>query len=88
MECYIKQHGVSEEEAYVEINKMVSDSWKDINEELLEPTSMPVPLLSCILNFARVIDVVYKDGDGYTYSHSKFGLKNILNTLLLSPVCA
>ncbi|KAF2308720.1 hypothetical protein GH714_013958 [Hevea brasiliensis] len=32
VECYIKQYGVSEQEACYELNKQVENAWKDINE--------------------------------------------------------
>ncbi|XP_065862230.1 (-)-germacrene D synthase-like [Euphorbia lathyris] len=87
VECYMKQHGVSEKEAYDGIKKLVENSWKDINEEILKPgvhtAKMPMPLRNCILNFAKVINVVYLDEDGYT--DSKNSLKKVLATLLLKP---
>ncbi|KAJ7981637.1 (-)-germacrene D synthase [Quillaja saponaria] len=63
VECYMK-HGVTEEEAVVELQKQVEDAWKDINEECLHPTSTaPKAILTGVANLARVIDVIYKDGD-------------------------
>ena len=60
------QHGATEEEATNELSKQVKDAWKDINEECLNPTTVPMPFLTRILNLARVMDLVYKDEDGYT----------------------
>ncbi|PON67638.1 Squalene/phytoene synthase [Trema orientale] len=68
VECYMKQHGVSEQEACDQLNKQVVDAWKDINEECLEPRDVPMPVLMRVVNLARVIDAVYKDGDGYTHA--------------------
>ncbi|XP_048328632.2 (-)-germacrene D synthase-like [Ziziphus jujuba] len=84
VECYMKQFGATEDEAVNEFRKQVSDAWKDINEECLYPTSVPMPLLVRILNLARVIDVVYKDGDGYT--HASIVLKELVASLLINPV--
>ena len=28
---------------------------------------MPVPLLACVVNLARVMDLLYKDEDAYTH---------------------
>ncbi|KAE8703202.1 (+)-delta-cadinene synthase isozyme A [Hibiscus syriacus] len=70
VECYTKQHGVSEEKACEELKKLIDNAWKDINHELLiEPTAaaVPLPALTCILNLARVMDFLYKGGDGYTH---------------------
>ncbi|KAL6311283.1 hypothetical protein AAG906_013254 [Vitis piasezkii] len=45
IECYMKQYGASEEEVYDEFQKQVVDAWRDINEEFLRPTVVPMPLL-------------------------------------------
>ncbi|KAF5478802.1 hypothetical protein F2P56_005332 [Juglans regia] len=67
VECYMNQYGISETQlAYKELNRQVSNAWKDINEEFTRPNAMPMPLLMCVLNFSRAIDVIYKNGDGYT----------------------
>jgi len=64
----MKQHGATEEEAINEFRKEITDAWKDINEECLYPTIVPMPLVTRILNLARVIDVVYKGEDGYVHA--------------------
>ncbi|KAK6229607.1 hypothetical protein SCA6_018558, partial [Theobroma cacao] len=84
IECYTKQHGATEEEAVKEFRKQIADAWKDINEECLYPTTVPMPLLTRILNLARVIDVVYKTEDGYT--HAGVMLKDFVASLLIDPV--
>ncbi|KAG2708368.1 hypothetical protein I3760_05G189100 [Carya illinoinensis] len=66
LDCYMKQHGVSKHEAEEEFKKQIKDAWKDINSEFLKPTQVPKHFLDCVLNLARVMDVVYKDDDAYT----------------------
>ncbi|KAH9783272.1 alpha-humulene/(-)-(E)-beta-caryophyllene synthase [Citrus sinensis] len=83
VECYINQYGATEEEAYSEFRKQVSNAWKDINEECLRPTLVPVPLLMRILNLTRAADVVYKYKDGYTDTEE---LKDFIASLLINPV--
>lgn len=78
------QHGATEEEAVEELGKQVRDAWKDINEECLHPTTVPMPLVMPILNLARVIDVIYKDEDGYT--NAGVVLKDFVSSLLVHPV--
>nr|CAN68620.1 hypothetical protein VITISV_013313 [Vitis vinifera] len=84
VECYMKQHGASEQETHNEFNKQVRDAWKDINEECLIPTAVPMPILMRVLNLARVIDVIYKNEDGYT--HSGTVLKDFVTSMLIDPV--
>ncbi|XP_050226495.1 probable terpene synthase 6 [Mercurialis annua] len=68
-DCYMKEHGVSKEKAIEEMKKMVEDAWKDMNEEIMKPNSIAMPLLMTSLNLGRVMDVVYTDcRDGFTYS--------------------
>ncbi|KAK7312995.1 hypothetical protein VNO77_37308 [Canavalia gladiata] len=80
LECYMKQHGVTKQEAIDELYKQVTSAWKDINKEYLNPTKVPRTLVTIILNLSRVMDVLYKDEDGYT--HSDGSTKNDITTLL------
>ncbi|EXB50920.1 (-)-germacrene D synthase [Morus notabilis] len=84
VECYMKQHDATEEEAVKDLRKQVINAWKDINEECLYPISVPMPLLMRVVNLARVIDVINKDEDGYT--HSKVVLKDFIASMLIDPV--
>ncbi|KAG6689505.1 hypothetical protein I3842_11G178700 [Carya illinoinensis] len=84
VECYMTQHNVTEEEAVHELRKQVTDAWKDINKECLYPIEVPMPILMQVLNLARVIDVVYKDEDGYTYAG--IVLKDFVASLMVDPV--
>ncbi|TYI42271.1 hypothetical protein ES332_A01G086900v1 [Gossypium tomentosum] len=85
VECYMKQHGVSEEKAYEELKKLIDSAWKDINQELLfKPARAPFPVLTCVLNLARVMDFLYKEGDGYT--HVGNVTKAGITSLVIDPV--
>jgi len=63
----MKQHGVSKEEAHNEFQKQIENAWKDINQGCLRPTQVPMPLLTRVLNFSQVMDLLYKDEDAYTH---------------------
>lgn len=80
----MNQYGVSEQETHEEFNKQVSDAWKDINEECIVPTVVPMSILMRVVNLARVIDVVYKNEDCYT--HSRTLLKDFVTSILIDPV--
>ncbi|GLT69694.1 hypothetical protein SLA2020_418250 [Shorea laevis] len=64
IECYMKQYGVSKEETVKVFREEIDNAWKDVNEEFMKPTALPMPILTRVLNFARVMDVIYKDDDG------------------------
>ncbi|KAK9265812.1 hypothetical protein L1049_017788 [Liquidambar formosana] len=83
IQCYMKQHGVSELEVCEEFRRQITNAWKDINQECLKPTAMPMPILMRVVNFARVIDVIYKEEDGYT---SGIALKGLVSSLLIDSI--
>ncbi|KAJ4718963.1 Terpene synthase [Melia azedarach] len=83
IECYTKQHGVSEEDAVNVFRKEVENAWKDMNQELLKPTAFPMPLMERVLNLARVIDYLHKDSDSYTNAHL---VKDQIASLLTDPL--
>ncbi|XP_058735287.1 (-)-germacrene D synthase-like isoform X2 [Vicia villosa] len=83
IECYMNQHGVTREDAIDELSRQVTNAWKDINEELLDSTDVPEPLLMRVLNLSRVIHVFYKDEDCYT--NSQGSMKNDIINILLNP---
>lgn len=84
VECYMKQYGIGRQEAVGEVQKQIENAWKDINEGCLNPTLVPKPILTRVLNLARVLDVVYKDTDGYTFS--EIGLKDTITSLIVDPI--
>ena len=82
--CYMKQYGVTKQEAYDELNKQIVNSWKDINQESLIPTQMPLPIVIRVLNFTCVEDIVYKCGDEYTYVGKL--IKDVIALMLTDPM--
>ncbi|KAF2287619.1 hypothetical protein GH714_001865 [Hevea brasiliensis] len=40
--CYMKEYGVSKEKAMEELRKMCDNAWKDMNEESMRPTAVPM----------------------------------------------
>ncbi|CAN1327512.1 Alpha-copaene synthase [Linum perenne] len=83
IDCYMKELNVSEEEAIEFIREEISKAWKDIAESCHKPTPVPVALMDRILNFARSINVIYENGDGYTNSHL---MKSEIASLFVDPV--
>ncbi|KAH0739192.1 hypothetical protein KY290_037897 [Solanum tuberosum] len=53
-ECYMKEHGVSKQEAYVEVQKIMENAWKDINTELVCPSQVPMFALEQAINPTRL----------------------------------
>ncbi|KAK7853512.1 putative sesquiterpene synthase [Quercus suber] len=67
IKCYMKQHGVLEQ---------VANAWKDINEECIRPTVVPMPLL---MHY-----VIYKEGDNYTHVGKE--MKDNIASVLIDPI--
>ncbi|MBA0771044.1 hypothetical protein Gotri_019573 [Gossypium trilobum] len=87
VECYMREHAVSEEEACSELMKQVENAWKNINQELIFSEIskvVPGPVLTRILNFTSVIDFLYRNGDGYTHVGKK--TKDGITSLLIDPI--
>ena len=84
LECYMREHDVSREQAIQESQKRVTDAWKDINEECLRPIKVPMVFLSPILNMTRYMAVMYKDENSYTEAGGI--MKKHIEALLVEPV--
>ncbi|KAK8977899.1 hypothetical protein V6N11_000226 [Hibiscus sabdariffa] len=84
VECYMKQYGVPSQATYDELNKQIKHAWKDMNEGFLRPTAVPKSALDRILNLTKVLDLFYKDGDGYTIVGDS--VKASINALLIDPI--
>ena len=80
----MKQHGVTKQEAYDELNKQVDNAWKDINQECLIPTQVLMPFVICVLNFTCVMDVLYKDEDEFT--HVRKLMKDLIVWMLIDSL--
>ncbi|KAM7474089.1 hypothetical protein LguiB_021332 [Lonicera macranthoides] len=52
------------EDAFVEFNRRLTNAWKSTNEECLAQTTVFMNLLERILNFLRVIKILYKEKVG------------------------
>ncbi|GLT39855.1 hypothetical protein SLA2020_140220 [Shorea laevis] len=83
VECHMEQNDVSREEAVKFFHQEITNAWKLINEEFLKPTVTPMPILTRVLNFARAIDVVFKNGEGYSKSYL---YKDRIASLFVDPV--
>ena len=80
----MKQYSVSiEEEVYAIFQNEIVDAWKDINQEFLKPTAVPMPFLERVLNLSRAMDVIYKEDDGYTNAHL---IKDYVSSLIVNPL--
>ncbi|CAN1794061.1 Probable terpene synthase 3 [Linum perenne] len=82
VQCYMKEHGVGKEEAIIAIKSMAEEDWKIMNWELLTSTSISKEVLSIFVGLAKVMEVLYRDIDGYTNSNTT--TKDMLTELLIN----
>ncbi|KAL5788598.1 hypothetical protein ACOSP7_005547 [Xanthoceras sorbifolium] len=86
VEIYMKEHRVSEQEAYKELQKLVKNAWKDVNKECLRLSDhdLPKPMLMFILNYPRIIYFMYEKDDFFTRVGKE--MKTYVESLLIDPV--
>ncbi|WMV53479.1 hypothetical protein MTR67_046864 [Solanum verrucosum] len=86
IECYMRDYGVSTEEAMNKFQEMGETAWKDANEGMLWPVRpVSTEILTRILNLVRIIDVTYKHNqDGYT--HPEKVIKPHIIALLVNSI--
>ncbi|KAK1289130.1 putative terpene synthase 2 [Acorus calamus] len=83
--CYMKDNGVSEEEARLKIGKMVVDAWKAINEEMvINASPIPIEVRKRALNLACSIEVIFRNADSYNYPAGE--MKDNVAMLVVDPV--
>ncbi|KAM3360291.1 hypothetical protein P3S68_020003 [Capsicum galapagoense] len=85
IECYMRDYGVSTEEAMVKFHEMAETAWKDVNEGTLKPAPVTIEILTRILNLARIIDVTYKHNQD-DYTHPEKVLKPHIIALLVDSI--
>ncbi|KAI9181638.1 hypothetical protein LWI28_017015 [Acer negundo] len=88
VEIYMKQSGVSEQEAYEELQELVNNAWKDVNKECLrladDRAELPKPMLKFILNYPRTIYLIYEKEDYFTRVGTE--MQAYVESLLIDPV--
>ncbi|KAH6755661.1 hypothetical protein C2S53_010525 [Perilla frutescens var. hirtella] len=86
IDCYMNDNGVKKEEAMDKFIEMSINAWKDVNEEMLiRASARSCEVHMRILNFTRMIEVVYKGNqDGYTKPEKV--LKPHIIALFVDPV--
>ncbi|RWR72168.1 terpene synthase 1 [Cinnamomum micranthum f. kanehirae] len=84
IESYMKEHGVSWPVACEKIREMVASAWKDMNKFCLKPTLFPLSLLIRLVNLARMNEVIYLYGDGYTDSSRE--VKEMIGSMFVDPI--
>jgi len=84
IQCYVKEHGASSQEACKKSLEMIENAWKELNQECLNQKTISMHLLMRVVNLARVMETMYREYD--TYTHSSTTLKDYITLLLVQPI--
>ncbi|KFK23797.1 hypothetical protein AALP_AAs42715U000100 [Arabis alpina] len=83
--CYMKQYGVTKQEALRELHIMVADADKTINEELLTTTGVSRLVLKAAMGNAQIIAILYNGYEGFTNPEGK--TKEYMTSILVDQIC-
>ncbi|CAB79020.1 terpene cyclase like protein [Arabidopsis thaliana] len=82
--CYMKQYGVTKEEAFRELYKIVVAANKTLNEEFLSTTGVPHFLLKATIDLARMMTVAYNVNEGFTNPQGK--IKEYMTSMFVDQI--
>ncbi|CAK7350843.1 unnamed protein product [Dovyalis caffra] len=83
VECYMKEHkGSAFEDAQNRVLHMISEAWKQLNEECLSPNPFSATFSKASLNIARMVPVMYN----YDGNHRLPNLEEHMKSLLYENV--
>nr|QYL01195.1 terpene synthase 5 [Stevia rebaudiana] len=67
IQCYMKEHNVTQQHVYDLFNERVEETWKEMNQESLRCKDVKMPIIMRVINLARAMDVLYKNKIHYTH---------------------
>ena len=82
--CYMKQYGVTKQDALRELHKMVADTDNIINEELLTTTCVSRLVLKTFMGLAQSITVCYNGYEGFTFPEGK--IKEYMTSVFVDQI--
>ncbi|PHT63796.1 Germacrene C synthase [Capsicum annuum] len=83
IECYMKEYGASRQEANAEVEKNLTNAWKDMNTEFLHSThEIPMFVLELVINIARSA-YIFKEND---FATAQREFKDKITLLFVDPV--
>ncbi|KAL6840794.1 hypothetical protein ACP4OV_029320 [Aristida adscensionis] len=83
IQCYMKEHGTTMDDAWRRLKELTEDSWKDILEQYLVLTEQPFLVRQTVLNLSRATHNIYKQSDAFTSSQA---IEDVINLLFVEPI--
>ncbi|GKU94199.1 hypothetical protein SLEP1_g7725 [Rubroshorea leprosula] len=84
IQCYMNETGVSNEDAREYIWYLIEITWKKLNKERLEISSLPLTLIGTAMNLARMAQFMYLYGDGHSSQDQV--TRNRILSLVVNPI--
>ncbi|XP_020164709.2 tau-cadinol synthase-like [Aegilops tauschii subsp. strangulata] len=83
VECYIHEHGVTDEQAFAVIYSLIEDGWKTTNQARFDHGAL-LPAVQRVVNAVVSMQLYYDNGgDAYTFN---MHIQEIVNKLFLKPI--
>lgn len=83
VECYMKEHQSTGDEAAAVVSARVEDMWRKLNQACMEIDHELQPLVHLVVKIARTNEIMYVGGrDAYTFGKD---LQDHVNSLFLKP---
>ncbi|KAL1543031.1 gamma-cadinene synthase-like [Salvia divinorum] len=86
VDCYMKDKGVSKQDAIIEFVELVENGWKDVTAEWAKgSSSVPKEMVEQLLNYGRIAEITYNNKeDGYTDPEKYLG--PLIAALFVDPL--
>ncbi|KAE9454985.1 hypothetical protein C3L33_13116, partial [Rhododendron williamsianum] len=83
--CYMRETGLSEQEARKHIRKLIDEAWKKMNKERVAVDSpFEKPFIETAINLARMSQCSYQNGDGLGALDNQ--AKNWVLSVIIEPI--
>ncbi|KAK7243798.1 hypothetical protein RIF29_38610 [Crotalaria pallida] len=84
IQCYMNETGSSEAAAREYVKSLMYTTWKKINEEAYNNSSLSRSFIDTAVNLARMALCMYQHGDGHTIQDPE--IKNRIISLIFQPI--
>ncbi|KAL3515888.1 hypothetical protein ACH5RR_022790 [Cinchona calisaya] len=84
VQCYMTEHGASEEVAREYTRCLIGEIWKQMNKERAADSPFTKTFVKMAMNLGRMAQCMYQHGDGHGHSNSH--TKNRIQSLLFEPI--
>ncbi|PON54690.1 Squalene/phytoene synthase [Trema orientale] len=85
IQCYMHEKGVSENDARQHIKSLISETWKQMNEDRVAKSPFSQAFTETATNIVRMAMLMYQNGDGHG-AHQDIYTKDIILSLFVNPI--